>query len=269
MLSNSDYRMLHAIVIYTCITILLGCTCSSEKPADSFCKDDSNPIIIQVLIDEITHRTSGLTSQPQFGSTSVPHHYEKLIPQYLDEGVTEASGQVTAVYKGHVTIGDKVYLQSYNMDSMCGIGNSLHPGRRFILSTQSINATFSVSLCYDFFFEVGGWHWRSGLERILKGVDCTCRTSRCKFREPGSRNVFRGNCASKFSYCARDEQGTCRWNNVKYLECCRYGYCQQWRSQGLCRPSRLFASYPKIFFDDLFLEPLYFLLIHGSFVTPI
>ena len=218
--------MLHAIVISTCITVLLGCSCFLEKPADSFCKNDSNPIIIQVLIDEITHRTSGYTAYPQSGSISVPQrHYKKLPPQYFHEGVTKASGHVIKVYKGHVTIGDKVYLQSDNTDSMCGVGNSLHPGRRFILSTQSLDAKLSVSLCNNFFFEVGGWHWRSGLEKILKGVDCTCQTSRCKLREPGSRNVFRGNCASRFSYCARDGQGTCRWNNVKYLECCRYGYC--------------------------------------------
>ena len=100
MLSNSDYRMLHAIIIYTCITVLLSCTCSSEKPADSFCKDDSNPIIILVLIDEIANRTSGFTSQPQFGSTSVPQcNSEKLFPQYFDDGVNEASIHVTAVYK--------------------------------------------------------------------------------------------------------------------------------------------------------------------------
>lgn len=118
-------------------------------------------------------------------------------------------------YKGKGKIGSDIVLSSGMMDSMCGIGAWLNPGRQFALSTDNLKEV-QMGLC-SFNFMVGGWEWGS-VEPVLKNHDCDCKIQECRLRE--NRKVLRGMCKDTAAYCARDIKGKCRWYNVQSIDAC-------------------------------------------------
>ena len=124
--------------------------------------------------------------------------------------------KILQFYKGKGKIGSSITLSSGMMDSMCGIGRWLQPGREFALSTNSLDAA-TMGLC-SFNFVVGGWEWEK-VEPVLKNHDCDCKLQECKLRV--NRKVLRGMCKDPAAYCARDEGGKCKWYNAESIESCR------------------------------------------------
>ena len=214
------------LFLFPLVSLSQSCSCSYKKTSERLCELDNviKVRVTKVLIDRPTvpyfkseyEPTSSAenTAYPERTTTSQPGTTSRLIV-----GKKEVEAVVLKTYRGNTLENSTVIITTLYMESMCGMGRFINLNQTYILENgREQYGKIHVNLC-NFFFSS-----KSYIENMVENIDCSCMGKRCRLDlARGDRSVFRRVCKYDYSFCSKDEYGTCVWGNVRNRKCCKIG----------------------------------------------
>jgi len=204
---------MRSLILLLCLVGLShACSCWIDKSIVPTLCSDFPKNIIHVKIKEVAKEEPKPAERRRrqiYATTTPPSEGPGGFVQRRQRTVVAV---IMRVYKGSAVVGDLIKITSGLIESMCGWGHHLYPGKTLILKTDNLEET-DLDMCE---YQALNHH---DYTKVFEWHDCSCGDT-CTLKGPEKMYDYVGDCDYQHAYCVKDDEGTCMWQNVYDASLC-------------------------------------------------